>query len=186
MNTACKIILIILLILLARAVISLIYYIYISNELEASINHINRCVDDIFDVLNTCYKKFSLDTNGYIKEAKIIFAKLRQLRACIHMSSIGPFSAYYIFDKYMDAVFDPFYAGISDLISKYYIEYEYDEQFKKSIDLLRKRNEDDLRYVENFRKKNKVKKSWRCDYENNFVNELKMSLDNIEVRRLCV
>lgn len=182
MNISCKIILIILLILLARAVISLIYYIYIGDKLEASINHINRCVDDIFDVLNTCYKIFNLDTNGYTKEAKIIYAKLQQIRACIHTSSIGSFSAYYIFDKYMDVVFDPFYAGASDLISKYYVKYQHNEQFKKSIDLLRKRNEEDLCYVENFRKKIKVKESWRCDYANNFVNELKMSLDHIEVK----
>ena len=178
----CKIILIILLVLLARAVISLMYYIYIGDKLEISINHINRCVDDIFDVLTTCDKKFNLETKGYVKEAKIISAKLQQMRACIHKSSIGSFSAYYIFDKYMEAVFDPFYISATDLISKYYVEYYYNDQFTKSIDLLRKRNEEDLSYVENFRKKIKVKESWKCDYTNKFVNELKTSLDQIEVK----
>lgn len=187
MNAMCKIILIIFLLLFVREVISLIYYIYIGNKLESSIRHLIRCVNDIFDVLNAGYKYFNLDTNGYTKEAKVMLAKLYQLRCSIHISTIGPFSSYYVFDKYMEYIFNPFYADATKLIDKYYDNYCDNYQFKKSIDLFRKRSEEDLAYIENFRKKNRVKESWKrdCDY-NDFINELKISLDNIKVggRRL--
>lgn len=153
-----------------------IYRIKFEIALEISIRYLRNCAYDIQEVL-TAEKCHYLEYKKLISESENIIGALSNLR--IDMTRHYTYSAgqtYYLFDRYFKLVFEPFFTDAYKLLEE--SDDFNNEYYKDSIKLLKSRNQNDLAYVERFRKRYRVKESWRCQCE--YIDELSISIKNLK------
>ena len=153
-----------------------IYQIKFENDLDISIRYLRKCVYDIREVL-TVEKCNYLKYRKLISESENSICVLTNLH--IDMTRYHKYSVcqtYYLFDKYFKLVFEPFFENAYKLLEER--DDFNNEYYKDSIKLLKSRNQDDLVYVDRFRKRYRVKESWRCQCD--YMDELSVSIKNLK------